>query len=125
MIRELPNHGWRRRFAYLPFTLPNGPTKTLVWWEPYWSRCGGDCTEISLAPPNHRTTAPDEVDLTTPYTPVTIHYEEGDYLQYVERDVPVVAEAVSHAFAVLRDMKTREIIGFRLADWSYRSESLK
>lgn len=52
MIRELPNHGWRRRFAFLPFTVPNGPTKTLVWLEPYWSRCGGYFTEVSLTSPH-------------------------------------------------------------------------
>lgn len=51
MIREIPDHGWRKRFALLPFTLPNGPTKTFVWWEPYWSRCGGYFTEVSLSDP--------------------------------------------------------------------------
>jgi hypothetical protein len=51
MILELPDHGWKRRFAFLPFTLPNGPTKTLVWWEPYWSRNAGLYTEVSLENP--------------------------------------------------------------------------
>lgn len=59
-----------------------------------------------------------------PYRPVAVHYEEGDYLEYVERDVPTVAEAISHGFAILRDMKTREIVGFRLADWAYLSEEI-
>lgn len=57
--------------------------------------------------------------LTEPYRPVVVHYEEGDYLEYVERDVPTVAEGITPHLAIMRDMATRRIIGFRLADWSY------
>ena len=48
------NHPWRRRFAWLPVSLSDGPTRTTVWLDWYWSRFGGDCTEISLTDPTEK-----------------------------------------------------------------------
>lgn len=46
------DNGWRKRFAWLPMTLRNGPEKTTIWLEPYWAMSGGYCTLVSLENPN-------------------------------------------------------------------------
>ncbi len=46
-----PSNPWRRRFALLPVTTYDGPTKTTVWWQWYWARCGGDCREVMFTDP--------------------------------------------------------------------------
>ena len=42
---------WRRRFALLPVTLSNGPTRETVWLQWFWARDGGDCREVSFTDP--------------------------------------------------------------------------
>jgi len=51
MIRKWHDDGWRRRFALIPFVLDDGPERTLVWLEWYWSRFEGLYTAISLTDP--------------------------------------------------------------------------
>lgn len=44
------DNDYRWRFAFLPFWVYSGPTKTLVWWEWYRARNGGDFMDILLTP---------------------------------------------------------------------------
>lgn len=53
-------------------------------------------------------------DLSQPYQPVLISYEEQDAIEYVTRDGPTVAKPIDGRFHLLLDMATREPIGFRL-----------
>ena len=46
------NNPWRKRFALFPVSLSDGPTRTTIWLEWYWSRWGGDCIETSFTDPS-------------------------------------------------------------------------
>jgi hypothetical protein len=52
--------------------------------------------------------------LTKPYEPALIYFRDGDAAEYVERDVAVVYEEIGSGAAIVRDMETREILGFRI-----------
>lgn len=53
MIVNWTDDGWRRRFAFLPMFLSNGPHKQCVWLERYWSRDMGEFVQVSLTNPSH------------------------------------------------------------------------
>jgi hypothetical protein len=54
-------------------------------------------------------------NLTTPYTPVAVFYEEADLVEYVSADIPAVAKRVDALLTLLVNMRDRnEVIGFRL-----------
>lgn len=53
-----------------------------------------------------------------PYTPVAIHFEEPDTLDFVERDIPTIARPVHAGLDVLLDMASREPVGWRIYGWS-------
>lgn len=56
----------------------------------------------------------DNIDLTTPYKPVAIYYEEGDYVEYVRKDDPIVYRRVDEFLTLALDMFSRDMVGFRL-----------
>ena len=45
------NHTLRKRFAFLPVGVSNGPSTEYVWLEWYWRRFCGDCYEVSFTDP--------------------------------------------------------------------------
>lgn len=53
MIRKWTDNGWRRRFAWFPIYLNDGPNKTLIWLEWVWMRSMGEYTEIRLYDPEN------------------------------------------------------------------------
>lgn len=54
-------------------------------------------------------------NLTTPYAPIAVYYEDADMVEYVRRDVPAVAKRVDALLTLLVGMRDREdVIGFRL-----------
>jgi hypothetical protein len=53
-------------------------------------------------------------NLSTPYRPVALYYEESDSLEYVRRDVPCVYRRVDELLTTVLEMRSRETIGFRL-----------
>lgn len=56
----------------------------------------------------------EQIDLTTPYTPVAIYYDDGDYVEYVRRDDPIVYRRVDEFLTLAIDMFSRDLVGFRL-----------
>jgi hypothetical protein len=54
-------------------------------------------------------------NLTTPYTPVAIYYEDADMVEYVCEDIPFVCKRVDNLLTLIFSMKKREeLVGFRL-----------
>lgn len=54
-------------------------------------------------------------NLTTPYTPVAVYYEDADLVEYVRRDIPAVAKRVDALLTLLLNMRDRDdVVGFRL-----------
>jgi hypothetical protein len=53
-VKWLSGYGsWKKRFAFLPINVG----KYWYWWVPYWSRPGGECTEVTFTDPyDHATT---------------------------------------------------------------------
>jgi hypothetical protein len=43
---------------------------------------------------------------------------DSDALEYVTEDVACVYEDVDENLAIIRNMRTRKIVGFRLSNWS-------
>lgn len=39
---------WKKRFAFFPVTVTNGPVKETVWLEGYWIRFEGHAYNMSL-----------------------------------------------------------------------------
>ncbi|WP_066112735.1 MULTISPECIES: hypothetical protein [unclassified Blastomonas] len=54
IIYHAQDDGWRRRFAFLPLSLFDGPDRQIVWWQWYWSRDMSLYREISLTDPRNR-----------------------------------------------------------------------
>jgi hypothetical protein len=55
-------------------------------------------------------------DLTKPYEPAVIYYPDADVAEYVSRDAAVMYDEISPQVALVRDMQTGEILGFRIQD---------
>lgn len=53
-----------------------------------------------------------------PYVPCVIYFPDADVLEYASRDGGCFYENIDADFAVVRDMLTSEIIGFRLSRYS-------
>lgn len=53
MIRNWTDDGWRRRFAWFPIFLSDGPKRQIIWMEWVWKRNMGIFTEISLENPRN------------------------------------------------------------------------
>jgi hypothetical protein len=51
MIFEWHDDGWRKRFAFLPVFLSDGPVKQVVWWRWFWAKDCGLYRAISLTDP--------------------------------------------------------------------------
>ncbi|WP_395661919.1 hypothetical protein [Aestuariivirga sp.] len=56
----------------------------------------------------------DQIDLVTPYNPTAIYYADGDYVEYVRRDDPIVYRRVDEFLTLALDMFSRDLVGFRL-----------
>ena len=56
----------------------------------------------------------DPADLTTPYRPCAIYLEDADSVEYVRRDVPCVYRRVDGFLTLALDLRTHELLGFRL-----------
>lgn len=54
-------------------------------------------------------------NLTTPYSPVAIYYEDADLVEYIRKDAPNVARRVDELLTLIYNMNNRdELIGFKL-----------
>lgn len=57
----------------------------------------------------------DMTDFRTAYKPVAIYYEDGDYVEYVRKDVTCVYRRIDEFLTLALDMDDRSLlIGFRL-----------
>lgn len=56
----------------------------------------------------------ENIDLSFPYTPVAIFYEDADTVEYVRKDVPCIQRRVDGILTLNLDLKTKELIGFRV-----------
>jgi hypothetical protein len=59
MIRTARDDGWRRRFAFLPITLRDGPETTTIWLEWVWVQDCGEYRAVRLTDPRPERTAHD------------------------------------------------------------------
>lgn len=58
---------------------------------------------------------PSATNLTTPYRPVAIYCEEGDYVEYVRRDILCINVRVDTFLTLIYSLRDRdELIGFRM-----------
>lgn len=57
---------------------------------------------------------PSATNLSTPYTPVAIYYEDGDFVEYVREDVLSVSDRADEFLTLIYAMSDRHLIGFRL-----------
>jgi hypothetical protein len=55
-------------------------------------------------------------DQIKPYEPAVIYYPDSDVAEYVTRDTAVMYDEISPQVALVRDLQTREILGFRIQD---------
>lgn len=55
-------------------------------------------------------------DLSKPYEPALIYYPDADAVEYVTRDAAVLYEEIGPGAAIVRDMTTNEIVGFRISE---------
>jgi len=54
-------------------------------------------------------------NLTTPYRPVAIYYDESDIVEYIREDVPAVYSRIDDLLTLIFDMRQRDkAIGFSL-----------
>ena len=53
-------------------------------------------------------------NLSTPYSPVALYLKESDSIEYTRKDVPSVHRRVDEFLTLVLDMRSRDIIGFRL-----------
>lgn len=64
---------------------------------------------MQRAVPNHAT------NLSTPYRPCAIYYEQADSVEYVRDDKPSIARRIDGSLTLIYDMDHRSrLIGFRL-----------
>ncbi len=61
------------------------------------------------------TTASD-LDLTSPYEPGMVYYRDADAAEYLLKDGACYYDEVAPGVALVRDMDSREVIGFRIAN---------
>jgi len=59
-------------------------------------------------------TNPDTLDLLTPYRPVALYLDDADSVEYMRRDVAVVYRRIDGFLTLALDLKSRELVGFRL-----------
>jgi hypothetical protein len=52
------------------------------------------------------------------FKPVAIYLPDSDSLEYVNRDCASLYEPVDADLAIIRAIDTRQVIGFRLNNWS-------
>jgi hypothetical protein len=57
-------------------------------------------------------------DLTAPYKPVALILEDSDTMEYVNKDCASYSLRIDDNLSGIYDMKTRQLIGFRLENWS-------
>jgi hypothetical protein len=61
------------------------------------------------------TATPSAQNLSTPYAPVALYYEDADTLEYVRRDTAAVYRRVDEKLTLVHDMMNRdELIGFQI-----------
>jgi|SRR5208337_955733 len=53
-------------------------------------------------------------DLQSQYRPTAIYLDDADAVEYVRRDVPCVYRRIDGILTLTLDMKSRDLIGFRL-----------
>jgi hypothetical protein len=53
-------------------------------------------------------------NLSLPYVPTALYFEEADSVEYVRRDVPCVYRRVDEFLTLVYDIADRELVGFRL-----------
>lgn len=53
-------------------------------------------------------------DLTTPYVPTPIYFEDSDALEYIGLDIPIITRRMDANWSLLLNMTNRLPIGFRL-----------
>jgi hypothetical protein len=53
-------------------------------------------------------------NLSTPYAPIALYFHESDSVEYVRKDVPCIYRRIDEILTLVLEMKSREIIGFRL-----------
>jgi hypothetical protein len=58
-------------------------------------------------------------EITRPYCPAAIFYEESDSLEYVRRDVPCVYRRIDMFLTLILSMSDRTILGFRLKGFKH------
>lgn len=52
------------------------------------------------------------------YKPVAVYFTDSDILEYVTKDTACVYDQIDTDFAVIRQMGTGDVIGFRLERFS-------
>jgi hypothetical protein len=58
---------------------------------------------------------PSATNLTTPYSPVAVYYEQADSVEYIRRDTPAVYRRIDEILTLIFDMRHRDdLIGFRI-----------
>lgn len=55
-------------------------------------------------------------ELAAPYRPALVYLPQANVAEYVARDCACLYEEVAPGTALVRDMQTREVIGFRIED---------
>jgi hypothetical protein len=60
------------------------------------------------------TTGSHAENLSTPYRPIAIYYEESDSVEFIRADVPCIYRRVDDFLTLVIDMDNRALIGFRL-----------
>jgi hypothetical protein len=65
-------------------------------------------------------------NLSTPYKPVAVYYEEADSVEYLRADVPCVYRRVDDLLTLVMDIRDRDnLVGFRLKGFkSYYLDNL-
>jgi hypothetical protein len=53
-------------------------------------------------------------DVQSPYRPTAIYLDDADAVEYVKRDVPCIYRRIDGILTLTLDMKSRDLIGFRL-----------
>lgn len=53
-------------------------------------------------------------NLSTPYRPVAVYFEDADCVEFVRADAPCVYRRIDEFLTLIVDMDRRDLIGFRL-----------
>jgi len=56
----------------------------------------------------------DGFDISTPYAPVALYFQDSDSVEYVRRDIPCLYKRIDGLLTVVLDLNDKSLIGFRL-----------